>query len=59
MVYFGDPISTAEHSTTTDSGGDISLLDTLERLSTMMTPFVQLLTVIVQALTAYTLVRQI
>lgn len=60
MVFFEDPTTTEEQSTpTSDSSGDISLLDTLDRLSTMLSPFVQLLTVIVQALTAYTLVRQI
>lgn len=60
MVYFPDT-TTEEQSTTTDStsGADLSTIDVLERVSTMLSPFVQLLTVIVQALTAYTLVKQI
>lgn len=59
MVFEPDATTTEEQSNSTSTSGELSTLDVLERLSTMFTPFVQLLTVIVQGLTAYTLLRQI
>jgi hypothetical protein len=59
MVFYPDTTTEEQSTTTSDSITSLSLLDTLERVSTMITPAVQLLTVIVQALTAYTLVRQV
>lgn len=60
MVFEPDSTTTDEQSdTNTDSSADISLLDTLERLSTMLQPFVQLVTVIVSGLNVFILARQL
>jgi len=50
-----------QDSTTTGSDTETTLspLEVAERISGLLSPFVQLATVIVQALTAYTLVRQL
>lgn len=60
MVSEPDATTTEEQSTTTSDGSDsLSLLEAVERISTLMQPAVQLLTVVVQGLTAFVLVRQI
>lgn len=59
MVFEPSPTTDAQSTTTSDSGGSLDALEVLTRISTMMEPLVQLLTVMVQLLTAITLVRKI
>lgn len=61
-MVFSPANALEEQSTPTsdDSAStDLAAFETAERVSQMLSPFVQLLTVVVQALTAYTLVRQL
>lgn len=60
MVFEVETTTTEEQSTTTSTSGEsLTTIEALERVSKLLQPFVQLITVIVQALTAYTLVRQL
>lgn len=62
MVFAPNPTTTTDStatSTSTTAGEGVDVLEALERVSTMLDPFVQLLTVVVQALTAYTLLRKV
>lgn len=64
MVSFPDATTTEEQSTATTSDGtstsaEISTIEAAERISALMSPFVQFVTVIVQGLTAFTLLRKI
>lgn len=57
MVFSGE--TTETDSTTTTSTGEVSAVEMAERVSTLMAPFLNLLTVLVQALTAYTLLKKL
>lgn len=57
MVYFGD--STDPAATSTDTQDELSLIETADRISTIMRPFLDVLTVLVQTLTAYTLIKKL
>jgi hypothetical protein len=63
MVYFSAETTTEDSTATTTDGtttsAEITTIEAAERISSLLSPFVQLVTVIVQALTAYTLLRQI
>lgn len=59
MVYFSGETTTEEQSTPTSDGTEITTIEAAQRVSDLFSPFVQLVTVIVQALTAYTLLKQI
>lgn len=60
MVFSVDITTEPDSTATTDTkSGDLDVVETLERFSAMLEPFVQLLTVVVQALTAYTLMRKV
>jgi len=59
MVFSVASTTEPDSTATTESTGDLDVVETLERLSEMLEPFVQLLTVVVQALTAYTLMRKV
>lgn len=61
MVFSPDATATTDSTAPSDdtTEGDLSTVEAIERVNTMLTPFVQLLTVVVQGLTAYTLIKRV
>ncbi|QLH83353.1 hypothetical protein [Halosimplex pelagicum] len=64
MAFEGDPNATGSgctdcETTTSASTSGVNIVEAADRVSTIMAPFTNLIAVLVNALTAYTLVKKL
>lgn len=57
MVF--EPNATTDSGTTTTNTGEIDIVEAADRVTTLISPLVDLLSILVQTLTAYVLLRKL
>lgn len=57
MVF--EPDATTDSGTTNSTSGQLDVVETADRVATLLSPLVDMLSVLVQTLTAYALLRKL